>query len=105
MAKRIWFRPAPGLSVPRDPLVERGVMFPPGGDWAMNCTYLQRRLRDGSGEIFDAMPVDAPEPPPPEPAAVITTDQAIAAVTAAATRFRRSTRRTPAAAATETIGE
>lgn len=104
MAKRIWFRPAPGLSVPRDPLVERGVMFPPGGDWAMNCTYLQRRLRDGSGEIFDAMPVDAPEPPP-EPAAVITTDQAIAAVTAAATRFRRSTRRTPAAAATETIGE
>lgn len=106
MAKRVWFRPAPGLSVPRDPLAERGVMFPPGGDWAMNNTYLQRRVRDGSGEMFDAMPDDAPEPPsPPDPPPAITADQAATAIAAAATRFRRPARRTRAAAAPEPKGD
>lgn len=69
MAERVWARPKPGLTahgiprlVPREPSVDRGTYFPPEGEWCERTQYINRRIRDGSLEIFDAPPLDIPEP-------------------------------------------
>lgn len=66
--KRVWFRPKAGLLVPRDPVGEPGVMFPPQGDWTPRTPYIARRVAEGCGTESDVEPGEAAAPKT-EPAA------------------------------------
>ncbi|MCI0555736.1 MAG: DUF2635 domain-containing protein [Anaerolineae bacterium] len=53
MIERVWFKPADGLLVPKEPGLTPGLMFPPQGAWTVLNAYIRRRLREGSGVLVN----------------------------------------------------
>lgn len=78
MPKRVWFRPAPGLThVPKDPRIDPRKYFPPDGDWCEDSPYMQKRQMKGDGVLSDERPppLVITEPPPSPPAEVVEAEE------------------------------